>query len=860
VATEPADIAAQRAAFRKAVDLRQGEPATEVRLRAALSGSSILPSDTSVRYVSLVGMVFATTIVIYLRLWLDHVDSDQQYQVCAEGLSRVAPAFLLPGSSLDAAAPFVAMFIRCGKPYATTALTWAVVGVLAVAVVAAVAYLVMPWWRIRRRGLRPLDRVGCAELHAHLDGLVERMGLPSRPTFWVAPRSSAQGVAFGRQTRCHVQLNAGLVKRWYTDRPVATAVVLHELAHIRNRDIRYTYLAITTWWAFVLVALFPYVLTRVLPLVVGGYPGWWPAWLEASSANGRVAVSVLAMTALAYLMYTAILRVREVHADTTAAVVAADLDAGHAALRRVLDRSSPEQTSNGFWNSSRAVLRKHPSTKRRLAILDDPTPLYSARALEMVGTGIAVAVVQSNLYNLASQLAIAITPAGRSGVSIIGYLAVSSVAYGVSIMLIAAVACVTMWRTRLRTYPGSPHRMSWLWPAAAFAAGLLIGEPLSVFFGAANVWGVFDGVGLGGAGVAGAVGAVMSAAALVFGLAVLFAWMSECAAVWIQATRGWLWRVGLVACLVGALAFGPAYMSWSWTHDTPFILDTLSAFDQPPSWVSSWQPPGEPLVYGEYLPLFLVCRVPGVGVLLALPWLFVIVGAARRPPSQTPRWLRSVGPIAAGTRAPRQRIPIGAAMWIGLAGASVCLLGALGLAILIWYRTGGRTGPDAESVANYLLFATPMLAVAFSAISASAIAARTVQARGTLAVLAASVTSGVVAIATPLVAGVGVCGPIDVLARAGCHRFVGSITPTGYGLAMLLGVPRAVIAACLAAAVTAALSRMARGTRVATDAAGYSAADAPPSTFRRTALVVLVAAIIANLAVGGYVGYSQFLA
>jgi Zn-dependent protease with chaperone function len=846
--------------------MSRGAPPAAARLRAALSGSSILPSDTSVRFASLVGMVFATTVVIYLRLWLDHLASDDTYQACAAGLSQLGPASLLPGSSLDAVAPLVAEWVRCGKPSATTALAWALGGVSAVAGVAAIAYLALPRWRISRRRLQPLDRVRSPALHAHLDDVVKQIGLAARPAFWLAPEPSAQGVAFGRQARCHVQLNAGLIKKFHTNRSAVTAVVLHELAHVRNRDIRYTYLTITIWWAFVLVALLPYALTSILPLVLGSYPQWWPASVRASSVNGRVVVSVLAMTALTYLVYAAILRVRETHADATAASAAGD-----DALRQVLAALDRPQAAAGFWRKTRrlrqgwAVLRTHPSVGRRLAILGDPTPLYSTATLEMVGAGIAIAVVQANLANLTGQALIAWAPADARALSAagysVGYSLASLATYGVSTALIAALACVTMWRERLRSHAHSspPRRGAWLRPAAALSAGLLVGEPLSVFYGTQHVWGVFDGIGVGGAGVAGVVGAAMSAAALAFGVAVLFAWMSECAAVWIPVARGSLRRLGLVASVVGALAFAPAYAAWSWTHDTGFVLTVLSYFEAPQEWASAWAPPGMSLVYADYLPIFLVCMVPGIGVMLALPWLFVVVGAARRPPSAIPRWLRSAGPAAAGGAPPprQQRIPVGAAMRTGLAGGLACLVGALGLATLVWDRTA-RSGLDIVNAKTYLSFATPALAVAFSAVSAAVVAARAQPAAGTLAALAAFVTSGLVAVATPVVAGVGMCGPSDVLARAECRDAVAGLTPALYGYAMVIGVPRAVFAACLASVATAAVSRLARVPRLCPETEMSDASppgDVRPSRLRRAVLIASTGAIVANLAVGGYVGH-----
>jgi Zn-dependent protease with chaperone function len=350
--------------------------------------------------------------------------------------------------------------IGCIKPYAPTALAYALAGVAAVGAFAAVGYLAMPWWRIKRRMLQPLDRVRSTDLHTHLDQLVARMGLASRPTFWLAPEGSAQGVAFGRQGRCHIQLNAGLVKKYRTDPDTVTAVVLHELAHVRNRDIRYTYLAVTTWWAFAAAALAPYLLIGVLPLVMDVYPQWWPAELRASSINGHAVISVLALTVLAYLTYTAILRVRESHADATVAAVADGV-----ALRRVLQHSrAPDQVPR-LWGRFRRlrpgwdVLNTHPSVSRRLMLLNHPVALYSISTPEMIGTGIAIAVVQTNLNTILIMTSALVTllPTADSAASpmliFVARLGPPLLINGVSLGLIAALACVTTWRARLRTYP-----------------------------------------------------------------------------------------------------------------------------------------------------------------------------------------------------------------------------------------------------------------------------------------------------------------------------------------------------------------------------------------------------------------------
>src|SRR5258705_11090935 len=96
------------------------------------------------------------------------------------------------------------------------------------------------------------------------------------------------------------------------------AVLLHELAHIRNGDLNKTYFAVATWYAFMAVALAPFLLAMSRDFLSAQI---WRA---------------LALVLLVYLSRTAVLRVRE----TYAAVCAADWDPPPGALLRAT-RTSP---------------------------------------------------------------------------------------------------------------------------------------------------------------------------------------------------------------------------------------------------------------------------------------------------------------------------------------------------------------------------------------------------------------------------------------------------------------------------------------------------------------------------------------
>jgi hypothetical protein len=108
--------------------------------------------------------------------------------------------------------------------------------------------------------------------------------------------------------------------RTTTDEPKFRAIVRHELAHLRNRDVDKAYLTIAIWWAFVVVAVVPMLLLVGQPFLLYG-PSAWHVWGVPGSwaATGYVLGSLMVLTALVYLTRNAILRVRETHAHAVSA-------------------------------------------------------------------------------------------------------------------------------------------------------------------------------------------------------------------------------------------------------------------------------------------------------------------------------------------------------------------------------------------------------------------------------------------------------------------------------------------------------------------------------------------------------------
>lgn len=109
--------------------------------------------------------------------------------------------------------------------------------------VAMCLYWSLPKWKGRRSRVLLLEEVDDGgRPRRELDNLVGLANLRARPRFLVDPRAATAGaVVFGTSRETTVRLNAGLVVGRSTDPRRFRAVVLHEFAHIHNRDIGITY-------------------------------------------------------------------------------------------------------------------------------------------------------------------------------------------------------------------------------------------------------------------------------------------------------------------------------------------------------------------------------------------------------------------------------------------------------------------------------------------------------------------------------------------------------------------------------------------------------------------------------------------
>lgn len=324
--------------------------------------------------------------------------------------------------------------------------------VLLVLALAALLWWVMPLVTRRRARLRP---VGDDDIRVRLADMVTTAGLTRAPTFRVEPTGQVTARTFGRPGAYTVALGSGLL---VAPEPVRRAVVLHELAHLRNRDVGITLATIALWRVFAVVMLAPY-LFHSADLVVGGL-FYGPAstksdaYFTAGTAPGaQDVVTGLVTAALVFLTRVDIMRSREFHAD--------HLAVGWGADRTLWTAAAGATGRTSLRSLLRGLSGTHPSWARRRAALVDPRPLYRPGAFPTLLSGIAAMLVAAALRY------------SDNPVFLVDWVGIALAA-----VLAAGIAGVALWRTGGRdTDHGRTQGLrTGLWLGAGLAAGSLVAD------------------------------------------------------------------------------------------------------------------------------------------------------------------------------------------------------------------------------------------------------------------------------------------------------------------------------------------------------------------------------------------------
>ncbi|WP_079123166.1 M48 family metalloprotease [Streptomyces abyssalis] len=338
-----------------------------------------VPSGTTLRFALL---VLSTTAVVmsFAATRFGHGDSDEakrrfvEYRDCWERDNRETSGF--PSGDRPSAEEL------CGADPRLVDLWVPVTAVLVFWLVVFVIYWYLPAWRIRRRRYVRLGGE-LPDVARALERL--RAGTDTEQVSWyVQPLNSrVSALAFGRWRRRHIVLSGGLVAL-RTARPEAfEAVVLHELAHVRNRDIDISFLTIAAGRAGLPVLL------MTLPSGIG-WELLWGTGTAASFAQGAASsLQTLCLIVVMPLARRAVLRSREFYADARAQQWNTSPQALHALFG----------SENGKRRLAGGLLRVHPTAARRRAMLHDTGPLFRSGFWELFAAGSVLGALYTDLTN-----------------------------------------------------------------------------------------------------------------------------------------------------------------------------------------------------------------------------------------------------------------------------------------------------------------------------------------------------------------------------------------------------------------------------------------------------------------------------
>jgi Zn-dependent protease with chaperone function len=401
------------------------------------------PSDTDFRFLLLIVSVLGASLFIYRAVYFSIPSTRDYWFNTINRCWEINPDF--PTDLAGFADPqYVAAriaFEECKAPAERANAAWTLGGVFLLLIVAGLIYWTFPLRKIRRDQLVPLSD-DAPDVVDYLTKLSRGAKLSSLPTFlWNPLNPTSGGLAFGRLGKYYVSLTGGLVTQFYKDPPAFRAVMLHELAHLRNADVDKTYFAVAVWQAFLIAALLPFLVT-----LVGN------EWAYVISQLWRV----LALAALVYLMRNAVLRTRELYADVRASI----WDGPEGALSRVLESlPRPKESRRSI------AFQLHPDLVTRRQVLEDPGRLFPMRFGDAFATGIAAAIALPDLISLMTALR---TGASSPGIESLGGVLVVA-------PLVVGVVGLGVWRTTFAALARGEGPRNTVYLGVGLGIGILLG-------------------------------------------------------------------------------------------------------------------------------------------------------------------------------------------------------------------------------------------------------------------------------------------------------------------------------------------------------------------------------------------------
>ncbi len=376
------------------------------------------PSDTDFRFILLIVSILGASLFAYNII--NNYLFQRDYIELSLRCRQVANAAYPGNPSIHSLEGYQKqqLIANCLQPYNLNLATWIGAGMGLLLAVALVLYSIAPSWKIWRGRLTPLTAQDAPEVLAYLEKLCQEVGVDQLPTFvWNPFNLSKSGLAFGRLGHYYVAMPGGLVTLFYTNRLAFRAIMLHELAHLRNADIDKTYFAVAMWQAFVVVTSVPFI-GLIVYLIIEN-----PALDETNLSLVDMIWRVVPLAILVYLMRNAVLRTREIYADVRASVWDND---SNVLLTLLSTLPSPKMFVRKFG------LSVHPDPNERRELLMNTNRLFSRLGFwDAFATGTAIMITIPNVVLFLSLLVpfnqgllTTIAPAMLAAALIVGVLGV----------------------------------------------------------------------------------------------------------------------------------------------------------------------------------------------------------------------------------------------------------------------------------------------------------------------------------------------------------------------------------------------------------------------------------------------------
>lgn len=244
--------------------------------------------------------------------------------------------------------------------------------------------------RIRRRKqLEPLTPDKDPVFFSAIGQLIQQTGLTPAPSLEVG--AGLSGLAFDYRPHSAIALDGsprGLRLQLRKAPESVQAIVLHEAAHIANRDVERFYFAQALWTAVVPVVVIP-LLAWVLVTGIGSIAGLvsqGQSALEPLSLMLVTAAQVAIMLGIIGLVRARLLRTREFYADARAV----SWGARRGLLKNLSNATAETRRGTGAW-------RLHPPAQERIAAIEDPRRLFQFSWVIPFVTGFLLALIMTGL-------------------------------------------------------------------------------------------------------------------------------------------------------------------------------------------------------------------------------------------------------------------------------------------------------------------------------------------------------------------------------------------------------------------------------------------------------------------------------